>query len=70
MNDTKSPFASKTIWGAALMLISLALNAFGYDLTTEDQALVVETVVTAVGAIGTLLAIYGRLTATRKISNS
>lgn len=68
MIDTKSPLASKTIWGAVLMLVALVLNALGYDLTQEDQALVLEVVVTAVGGLGTLMAIVGRLTASRKIS--
>ena len=68
MIDTKTPFASKTIWGAVLMLGALVLNALGYDLIQEDQALIVEVLVTAVGAVGTLLAIFGRLTATRKIA--
>ena len=54
MYDVKSIFASKTIWG--------------YSISPADQAQIVELITGIGGAIGSVIAIYGRIVATKKIA--
>jgi hypothetical protein len=68
MYDVKSFFASKTIWGGLIALIASAAAIWGYSITPADQAQIVELVTGIGGIIGSVLAIYGRIVATRKIA--
>lgn len=68
MNDIKNWWQSKTIWGGIITVLAVVLGAFGYTLTGDDQSLLVDIVSTIVGAIGGLLAIYGRVKASKKVS--
>jgi hypothetical protein len=68
MYDVKSFFASKTIWGGLIALIASAAAIWGYSITPADQAQIVELITGIGGAIGSAIAIYGRIVATRKIA--
>lgn len=68
MYDVKSFFASKTIWGGLIALIASASAIWGYAITPADQAQIVELVTSIGGIIGSVLAIYGRIVATKKIA--
>jgi hypothetical protein len=68
MYDVKSIFASKTIWGGLLALAASAAAIWGYSITPADQAQIVELITGIGGAIGSVLAIYGRIVATKKIA--
>ena len=61
--DTKGLLASKTVWGTIVMIAATALSFFKIDL--GDQGPWVEAVMSLVGAA---TAIYGRITAVKKIS--
>lgn len=69
MTDVKSLFASKTVWGGILALIAALAGLFGYTITPADQAALMETATAIVGAIGGVLAIYGRIVATKRIGS-
>ncbi|MCB1377968.1 MAG: hypothetical protein KDK89_06330 [Alphaproteobacteria bacterium] len=68
MYDVKSFFASKTIWGGFIALIASAAAIWGYSITPADQAQIVELITGIGGIIGGVLAIYGRIVATKKIA--
>lgn len=73
--DTKNPLASKTLWGAAFLLASfISTQFFGVEITPDDQeqgAVHITTIIEVVGAaIGFFLTIWGRFTATTKLSLS
>lgn len=68
MYDVKSIFASKTIWGGLIALIASAAAIWGYAITPADQAQIVELITGFGGIIGSVLAIYGRIVATKKIA--
>jgi len=68
MYDVKSFFASKTIWGGIIALIASTAAIWGYSITPADQAQIVELVTGIGGIIGSVLAIYGRIVATKKIA--
>ena len=68
MYDVKSFFASKTIWGGLIALVASAAAIWGYSITAADQAQIVELITGIGGSIGSVLAIYGRIVATKKIA--
>ena len=67
MSDVKTLFASKTFWGACVAVLAGALSLFGYQLAAEDQAELVNAVSGIGAAAGGLVAIYGRIVASKRI---
>lgn len=65
----KKWFESKTIWGGLVTLLSVILSVLGYQLTTEDQELLVAVLTGVMGSVGGLLAIWGRLKASKPIKS-
>lgn len=74
MNGTKSALASVGVWGGVIAVITGALGFFGYALSADDAATaathaqsIYDAVMAGVTAVGGLLAIWGRLRATKQI---
>ncbi|MGB7286201.1 MAG: hypothetical protein WBC71_04645 [Salaquimonas sp.] len=68
MVEEKPWYESKTIWGS-LIAVAAALSAtIGISIDQAAQAELASILVQLVGAAGSLLAIYGRLSATDIIS--
>jgi hypothetical protein len=69
--ETKPWYASKTIWGAIVTIVSLLLSLKGIQIDEKTKQLLIDqgtAAVTALGAfIGSLMAIYGRIRAEKKI---
>lgn len=63
MEQEKPWWASKGVWGGLIALIAGIASAFGYTLGADDQASIVNAAVTVAGVVGSLLAVYGRVTA-------
>lgn len=66
MNESKSLFASKTLWGVVIAALPSLAKLFGYDIAdvagfTQGANEAVDGIVTLVGSA---LAVYGRLKAT------
>jgi uncharacterized membrane protein HdeD (DUF308 family) len=57
----------ENLWGAVVTLGGAALTLGHYALTPADAALAVDLLSGIAGAIGGLIAIYGRVVATKKI---
>jgi hypothetical protein len=68
MVDEKPWYLSKTIWGSLVAIAAAIASAFGMPLGGDLQAQLVEALLQVAGAVGGLVAIYGRLTATDIIS--
>jgi hypothetical protein len=70
MEDTKPAVASTGVWGSVIALVGvfapLVLSAVGVKAATDQQAVVATGLQLATG-LGAALALYGRLTATKKI---
>jgi hypothetical protein len=67
MNEFKALTQSKTFWGAAVALAGSALTLGHYTLTPADAAQAVDLLSGLATAAGSLLAIYGRVVASKKI---
>ena len=67
MEDTKQWYQSSSIIGSIVVLISLIASIFSYDITIPVQGEIVNTALAMSGAIGSAIAIYGRIKATKII---
>ncbi|MGG2476208.1 hypothetical protein ACNVD4_12640 [Rhizobium sp. BR5] len=67
MDNTKAWYQSRTIWGALIAVFAPLFNIAGLDLPAGPQGELAEALVTVAGGIGGLIALYGRLSATRSI---
>lgn len=67
MTNTKPWYTSKTIWGSLIAMIAGISSAFGLELDATTQADLLDGVLKVIAAGGSLLAIYGRLSATNAI---
>lgn len=63
----KSMLASRTIWGALVAGGGTLLNLFGYTLEPTDQVILVNTMGEMMTIGGSLVAIWGRVAATKQI---
>jgi len=70
MDEFKTLTQSKTFWGAVVALGASALGLAHYTLTPADAASAVDLVSGIASAIGGLVAIYGRVVASKKIAGS
>lgn len=70
MNGTKSIFGSVTFYGALVALVAGGLGLLGYHLTDTDQATIVQWLAGVGPLVGGIVAIYGRLTASKQTSIS
>lgn len=68
MNDVKSALASKTVWGGILAVVAPIAGHFLHvsitDVDTQQLADILSGLVTAIGGV---LAIVGRIVATKAI---
>ena len=67
MTGSKPWYTSKTIWGSLVAMIAGIGSAFGFDLDAQSQAGLVDGILKIISAAGSLMAIYGRFSATRPI---
>jgi hypothetical protein len=67
MNELKNWYQSKTVWGALIAVAASALHLAGLDIGADEQGELVNIAVTLAGAVGGLLALYGRVVATGQI---
>lgn len=63
MDNTKQWYQSKTVWGALIAILASILQAAGMNFNAGDQAQMADSLVAISGAIGGLIALYGRMSA-------
>jgi branched-subunit amino acid ABC-type transport system permease component len=68
MDSTKSPLKSLTIGGGITAIAGVVAAKFGYTVTPDDMAQLTNDIGLLAAAIGGLLAIIGRLRATKKVA--
>lgn len=67
MDGIKNVLASKTVWGAALAVAGALAGIFHVNFGPADQAAAADAISALISAAGGLIAIWGRITATKKI---
>lgn len=67
MDDTKHWYMSKTVWGALIAIGASLAQAAGIELDAASQGEIADRIVALAGALGGLVAIYGRLTAETRL---
>jgi hypothetical protein len=67
LNDTKSIFASRGVWGALIAVLAAGGGLLGYTITPDQQVQVVESVALIASGIGGLVALWGRISATKRL---
>jgi hypothetical protein len=67
MNDMKQWYVSKTVWGGLIAILASLMQAAGIELDPTTQGDMADNAVALAGAIGGLIAIYGRLTAEKRL---
>ena len=67
MDDFKSLLASKTFWGGVIAVIAGILGFFGWTLSADDQQALIDLGVGIAASIGGIVAIWGRVKASKKI---
>ena len=65
--DVKSLMSSKTAWGAIIAILAGVAGIFGYSIASPDQVEIVNIASSIASSLGGLIAIYGRVKATKKI---
>ena len=67
-NETKAWWQSKTIIGAGVTLVSSVLHMTGLPISDADTSSLVDGIVSILGTLGGLYAIYGRVAATKSLN--
>ena len=67
MDDMKAWYQSKTVWGALVAVMAPLLQVVGLNLPRGFEGELVEGLMTVAGGVGGVIALYGRLSATRVI---
>lgn len=67
MNGSKSFLTSKTVWGGLIALVAGLAGLAGYAIGADEQAALVDHIDSLMAAIGGIIAIYGRVVATKSI---
>jgi uncharacterized membrane protein HdeD (DUF308 family) len=66
-NEVKPWYASKAVIGGAVAVVAGVVGLFGYSVNPEDSAAVTEALVGLGAVVGGLLAVVGRIKASKKI---
>jgi hypothetical protein len=67
MIDIKQWYHSKTVWGALVAILASLLQASGVALDASGQDQLADNLVALSGAVGGLIALYGRLSADKRL---
>ncbi len=67
MGQSKPWYQSKTIIGVILMVAGIAAGKFGYDLDDETKNQLAGIIATLGETFGAVLAVWGRVSATKAI---
>lgn len=70
MSETskKQWWQSRTVWGGIIVIFAVIGQYLGYQITAEQQASIVESIMELIAAAGGMIAIFGRIAANEKIA--
>ena len=68
MEEMKTWYQSRTIWGAIIAISASLAHAGGYSLSVADQGQLADAALSLAGTAGGLIAIWGRMKASAKVA--
>jgi len=68
MEGTEPWYASKGVWGGLIAVVAGIAGVFGYTLDVPLQTEMISIITAVVASAGGILAIIGRIRASKKIS--
>ncbi|MGR3484049.1 MAG: hypothetical protein ACU0BF_01780 [Paracoccaceae bacterium] len=66
--SSKSPLASRTVWGGIVAIVAGGVGLLGYTMTPGDAAQLTDGLTSIGATIGGFVAIYGRVKATKRVT--
>ncbi|WP_428428008.1 hypothetical protein [Pararhizobium sp.] len=67
MNDLKTWYMSKTVWGGVVAILASCANLLGLEIAHEDESGIVDGLTALAAAIGGLIAVWGRISARARL---
>ena len=67
MEDQKAWYMSKTILASLVTVVALIAGGFNYSIDAQTQEGIVELATVIVGVVSSVVAIYGRIKASKTI---
>ena len=67
MEETKKWYMSKSVWGGMIAVAAAVAGAFGFSIGVEEQSILAESAVAVAGIVGAVVAVVGRVKASKKI---
>ena len=67
MTETKTWYESRTIWGALITVAASLASGLGFSIDPSSQADLTDAILQLVALTGAMVALFGRLAATRII---
>ena len=67
MEETKKWYMSKSVWGGIIAVAAAVAGAFGFTIGADEQNILAESAVAVAGVVGAVLAVVGRVKASKKI---
>lgn len=68
MEPNKPWYASRGVWGGIVTILSLVAGFLGYTVGPEDREALIIALSGIGGAVGSVVAVVGRVKATKKIT--
>ncbi|HWU62462.1 MAG TPA: hypothetical protein VN112_10605 [Ensifer sp.] len=68
MEDMKTWYQSRTIWGGIIAITASLAHAGGYSISVADQGQLADAALSLAGTVGGLVAVWGRMKATSKVA--
>jgi hypothetical protein len=65
--ETKTLLASRGVWGGIIALLAFVAGLLGYTFSEADQRQLIDLIEPVMAGIGGVLAIIGRVWATKRI---
>lgn len=67
MDEYKGALASKAVWGGIIAILASVAAIWGFKVSPDDQARLVDIIIAIAAGLGGIMAIWGRVTAKKLI---
>lgn len=67
MGELKNWYTSKTVWGGVVAILASCSHLLGVEIAADDQGGLVDSLTALAAAAGGLVAIWGRISARKRL---